>query len=51
MLYSNSRVALSSPFSGVKSTTRSGLTAKTVSVFNQGSLLGYSWVVQPWNSG
>lgn len=39
-LYSSSRVALSSPWKGLKSTTRSSLTAKTVSVANQGSSLG-----------
>ena len=46
--YLSSSVALSSPFSGLKSHTRSGLTANTVSVVSHGSVLGYSCVVQPW---
>lgn len=34
---------------GWKSITKSGLTAKTVSVSSHGSALGYGCVVHPWN--
>ncbi len=50
-LYSRSSSAWESPSSGLKSTTRSSLTAKTVSVASHGSSLGYSCVVQPLKSG